>query len=369
MPMSQDYNADTGEYTPDYTLTPLTLQPVVTLAGESGNANAKLGNIYWSIISAGGNTTITHSGSGYDIDQCVEGTETAGRLRIYRNITPTEPLTLEFHAGINDAATGEVSVITQRVSLHTKVSSTIPVLKLDINRVHHYNPIRDAHVQTIHASLMLGRTECPASRRRFYWEVREGDAWVELGSSILHYFASESTDGTTLTIDRDLIGYGVRMRCAAEYVSEGGTLPLKQLGWLPPESAPSQEFNIQRVMRDLRLDENSGFGVEIGASSVRVDALISDNKGPIPNADEFYRVKWKVATLSSLGVTNPTFTEVARARMEDGRMIADIPTNAIDARFGMMTECVAEEIGPWMPWADEDGALLTDEDGAILLIK
>lgn len=50
VPDNQNYNADTGEYTPDYTLTPLILQPIVSVIDKddiitSGKVNSSLTNI------------------------------------------------------------------------------------------------------------------------------------------------------------------------------------------------------------------------------------------------------------------------------------------------------------------------------------
>ena len=58
VPGRQNYSADTGEYTPDYTLTPFVLQPVVGVLDKdgvltAGSVNHALANVSWHEVKGG----------------------------------------------------------------------------------------------------------------------------------------------------------------------------------------------------------------------------------------------------------------------------------------------------------------------------
>ena len=63
VPDKQNYNAHTGEFTPDYTLTPFILQPVVSILDKdeivtAGRVNHQLTNVRWYEIVGGKKTLI-----------------------------------------------------------------------------------------------------------------------------------------------------------------------------------------------------------------------------------------------------------------------------------------------------------------------
>lgn len=63
VPNKQNYDADTGTYTPDYTLTPLIIQPQVSCMDKdeflaAGSINHQLANVKWYEIVGGVSTLI-----------------------------------------------------------------------------------------------------------------------------------------------------------------------------------------------------------------------------------------------------------------------------------------------------------------------
>ena len=72
VPGSQNYDADNAEYTPDYTITPLVLQPRVSVIEKdgiiaAGSINHSLANIRWYEIINGTKTQILSSNTNYEI--------------------------------------------------------------------------------------------------------------------------------------------------------------------------------------------------------------------------------------------------------------------------------------------------------------
>ena len=98
VPDRQTYNADTREYEPDYALTPVVIQPCVSILDKddtlpAGSINHQLTNIRWYEIIGGVKRLIDTSDTGYEI---TTGTGEAGRIRVKKNVEPRNPLTLVF---------------------------------------------------------------------------------------------------------------------------------------------------------------------------------------------------------------------------------------------------------------------------------
>ena len=87
VPDKQNYNADADEYTPDYTVTPLILQPLVSRLDKDeivspGNINTLLANVKWYEIVGGVRTLITSENTHYEVT--ASGGQ-AGRIKVKKN--------------------------------------------------------------------------------------------------------------------------------------------------------------------------------------------------------------------------------------------------------------------------------------------
>ena len=105
VPNKQNYDADTGEYTPDYTLTPLIIQPQVSCMDKdeflaAGSINHQLANVKWYEIVGGVSTLIESTNTNYEV---IASGGQAGRIKVKKNAQPKVPITLEFHAEYSDA--------------------------------------------------------------------------------------------------------------------------------------------------------------------------------------------------------------------------------------------------------------------------
>ena len=72
VPDQQNYNADTKEFTPDYTITPVVIQPVISILDkdavlQAGRVNQSLTNIRWYEIINGTKTLIASDNASYEI--------------------------------------------------------------------------------------------------------------------------------------------------------------------------------------------------------------------------------------------------------------------------------------------------------------
>ena len=90
VPDKQNYNADTQEYTPDYSLTPLIIQPNVSIIDKdavlpSGSINHELTNIRWYENVNGTSSQIAADNPDYEIT--ASGGQ-AGRIKVKKNIEP-----------------------------------------------------------------------------------------------------------------------------------------------------------------------------------------------------------------------------------------------------------------------------------------
>ena len=110
VPDKQNYSTDTQEYTPDYTLTPLIIQPIVSVIDKdevigAGCINHALTNIRWYENINGTQTLIGTGNSNYEI---TTSGGSAGRIKVKRNAEPKVPITLVFYAEYVDSRTGQV---------------------------------------------------------------------------------------------------------------------------------------------------------------------------------------------------------------------------------------------------------------------
>lgn len=191
VPPKQNFNAATKEYTPDYSLVPLTIQPTVGVLDKdgiiaSGSVNSKLTNIRWRETIGGTTKTIETSNTAYTIT--LTGAN-AGRIQVKKNATPSNPITLEFSAEYIDPRTSQIySVLRTFLIKCDNATPAQPRVVLDAADQTLFNPLKDADDQVVTARLLLGEEEAAADTREFVWEkCRKVDGsnvgnWTAIGS-------------------------------------------------------------------------------------------------------------------------------------------------------------------------------------------
>lgn len=361
VPDRQNYNADTDEYTPDYTLTALILQPQVSRLDKDeivapGNVNSLLANVKWYEIVGGTRTLIEAANTDYEIT--ASGGQ-AGRIKVMKNAQPNIPITLEFYAEYVDSRTGQVSVIhATHIVKCGNATAYMPDLVLDAADQAIYNPLNDPDIQAVHASLRTGATECTAANRQFVWEVSRADGtFTTLGSDNSDYWASVSSDGTTCTVNRKLMGSGQIVRCRAKYDIDGnpGSVTLT-------DAAPQAIVAFVRRIPKFEFDYALPVNIPAGLLQMYPEIYIWDVNGAIANPEAVLLPIWYIGTNQASG-TPSSYAQVSHG------FSPVIPTTYLSQLYGAVVGLDVKDHGPLVPWADADGKVFKDADGKIFLIK
>ena len=363
MPDVQNYDADTDEYTPDYTITPLTIQPGISQLDKdeilsAGRVNQDLANIRWYEVSSNGTKTLIEaSNTSYEI---TASGGTAGRIKVKKNAKPQLPINLLFTAEYTDTRTNQIHTLQASFQVQCKnATSYIPQLVLDAAPQTIYDPLTDEDTQVVHASLKLGANECPTANRLFVWEkFRSDNTWTQVGTdTTLDYDVSVSSDGATCTVNRTLMGTELYLRCRAKYDKNGSPSGVT-LGNSSPERIISFIRRIPKYEYDI-----SGLPVNIpaGILSIAPEAKIWNTKGDVADPEKELLPLWYIATNKQTG--SLSYSLIAHG-------IAPIlPTDALSDLYGAVVGLDVKDVGPACAWEDSDGQLFEDSDGKLILIK
>lgn len=368
VPALQRYDAIANSYEPDYTLTPLTLQIDVAAVDANNlfdkvNARKFLTNIHWYELSAEGSRTEITIGttgstpSGYSQLYNNEGNEDAGRLQIAKNAAPGVPIMLQFEA---DLVTGDdVFHICRNFNVSCRdVTPSVRCL-FDVPDVTPYNPIHDADDMGL--QLTVWENNGPADPAHFIpvWEARRDDgSWTEYGTEITDYWLEIAADKMSATLHRSLMADGVSVRVRLKYDRYGnpGSVTLA-----PGDiSVPCCRME---CLRSFGKYDHHLFNVTNSLAAwvtqIRTEVVFKDNKGDIADPDQYFIVTMYAG---QQGKTLSASDIVGTGRIQS------IPTQKAAGK-GLKVGYTVEEIGPLKALADSDGAVLTDSDGSILLIK
>lgn len=359
VPDNQNYNADTGEYTPDYTLTPLILQPIVSAIDKddiitSGRVNRSLANIKWYENINGSKNLISTSNSSYEITQSGED---AGRIKVKRNAEPNVPITLIFNAEYLDSRTGQIFAIQGSYLIKCSNAASSVRVELDAADQTIYNPLVDTRTQTVSATVWVGDKLCDGSKYKLVWEVMDGSAWREVGTDdVMDYDMTVNDDGT-LTIDKWLMGSDASIRCRVKYSADGHPDSVSLTDASPSAIAsfvrriPKYEFDISGVP----------YNIPSGSMTIAPTATISTTNGEIENAEDELLPLWYIATNKASG--SLSYSLVANGKN------AVISTGAMSQTYGAVVGLDVVDRGYAGAWTDNaDGAVFCDADGSVLII-
>lgn len=366
VPDRQDYNSDTNDYTPDYTLSPLVLQPTVGIIDKdetltSGAVNQSLTNIAWYEIGTDGTkTAILDTNTDY---QVTRSGANAGMLKVMKNAQPKAPIKLQFECDYLDTRLNQTShFIKTHLVICDNSTQYTPMLVLDAPDHSLYNPLRDDSIYTINASLRLGTKECAVENRKFVWEIkREDGTYSEAGSdTTLDYDVMVSDDGVTCTIDKDLMGSEIVIRCRAKYSGDGNPDGVDL-----SSASPSKEVTITRRIPSYDYDiANLPTNLTAGLLYISPEANIWDSQGVIPDPETDLMPIWYAATNVSSG--SPSYSMVGIG------MNPTLSTSKVSTSLGGLYALDVVDCGPLCAMVDAtDGAVLTDgdSDDNIILFK
>lgn len=363
VPNKQNYDADTGTYTPDYTLTPLIIQPQVSCMDKdeflaAGSINHQLANVKWYEIVGGVSTLIQSTNTNYEIT--TTGGQ-AGRIKVKKNAQPRVPITLEFHAEYSDPRTGQLHTIVRTFSV-TCGNSTVfaPQLVLDAADQTIYNPLTDPDTQTVHASLRLGVNECATANRLFVWEIYRADTntWTAVGTdTTLDYDVEVAADGASCTVNRALMGTELYLRCRAKYDLGGNPSSVALT-----DASPSKIIAFIRRIPKFEHDITGvPVNIPVGILAIAPVASIWNATGAIQDPERELLPLWYIATNKASGTLS--YTQVAHG------LTPTVPTTAMSASYGAVIGLDVKDVGPLCAFEDSDGTVFEDSDGNVILIK
>lgn len=362
VPDRQTYDADNAEYTPDYTVTPVIIQPNVSRMDKdeillAGRINQYLTNIKWYEIAGSTKTQIAANNANYEI---TTSGDNAGRIKAKKNATQGLPITLQFYAEYIDSRTNQLHVVQGTHQLICDNATVyMPVLSLNAADTTIYNPLSDADTQTVTASLKLGADECPTAKRLFVWEKRNPNdlTWATVGAeTTLDYDVTVSADGVSCVVNRSLMGADLYLRCRAKYDINGS-----------PSSVTLNDASPCKVVafvRRLPKFEFDYFGVptNIPADLMAVApfAKMWNANGDLPTPERELLPLWYIATNKASG-------SLSYALVAHG-MNPTIPTAALSQIYGAVIGLDVIDRGPWASMEDADGVVFEDGSGNFILI-
>ncbi|MBQ4533102.1 MAG: hypothetical protein IJA24_07685 [Alistipes sp.] len=359
VPGQQNYNADTQEYTPDYTLTPFILQPVISILDKdevlaAGSINHALTNVRWYEIINGTKTLIASDNADYEI---TTSGGNAGRIKVKKNAEPKVPITLVFYAEYIDSRNGQVMVVQGSYLVSCSSASDVVRVELDAAAQTIFNPLSDAQAQTVTATVWVGDKICDASKYALVWEVQdENGSWYTAETdAVMDY--DITVNGNSVTINRWLMGSEMHLRCRVKYSADGNTGSVALTAASPQAEAvfvrriPKYEFDITGVP----------YNVPAGILAVAPTAIIRTTKGDITDPEKELLPLWYIATNKASG--SLSYSLVAHGKSPI------IPTTKMDNNYGAVIGLDVVDRGYAGAFTDAaDGAVFCDADGSVLII-
>lgn len=359
VPGKQNYNADTQEYTPDYTLTPFILQPIVSILDKdevlaAGRVNHALTNIRWYETANGAKTLITSDNADYEIT--TSGSD-AGRIKVKRNVEPKFPITLVFFAEYIDNRNGQVLIIQGSYLVSCGNASDTVRVELDAAEQTIFNPLSDAQTQTVTATVYLGDKICEANKYALVWEVLgDDDIWrVAETDAVMDY--DITINGNTATINRWLMGSEMHLRCRVKYSADG-----EPNGVELTEASPAAEVAFIRRIPKYEFDITGvPYNIPAGLLTMAPTAIIRTTNGEVTDAEKELLPLWYMATNRASG--SLSYSMVAHGANPI------IETTKMDDNYGAVVGLDVVDRGNAGAFTDAaDGAVFCDADGAVLII-
>ena len=299
IPNTQVFDATTGRYEPDYTLTPLTIDPAVAaingdLPLAATDARGMLANIHWYEVKPDGTLTeITKVGTastpvGYTVVNTTEGDPAAGRIQVAKNAAPGAPINLRFEADLL-IGSDHFHIIKD---IAVMCRDTTPAVKcsLDAPDIVDYNPIRDSAEFPVRLRVWENGQDAPTSHFIPVWEVRREDgSWSVYGDDITDYWMEIAADLMSAKIRLDLMGYGASVRVRLKYDRDGNpaavTLAADDL---------SMPFCRLECVRNLGGYQHRLLGVTDSLmewmTEISARVYVEDNRGEITSPERFFSI-------------------------------------------------------------------------------
>lgn len=323
VPSVQVYQADKGEFTPDYTLTPLVLFPECmavdpdVAGGGLVNANLVSTTLKWYEILNGVETEITSSNADYEVTR---SGESAGQISVKKNASPTSPITLRFYAQyIDPRQSGQTFEFCYSVVIRAIDGTDADItLFTDCPSSMNYNPVRDEYLQTINASVILDDSVVTESEKCnvFWYKMDSSGVLTELTAGGVDNPEVLSISKGAIEIDKRFIPTSVTYVVKATYSAEG--TPSET----PLDNDPIKIMTIKRLVPAYEFDYSGvPTSVPVTTKNVYPKPLVRDTSGVIADPERNFWFDWYKALAGS-----SSYAHVARSTspvipMSDGMNI------------------------------------------------
>lgn len=358
VPGRQVYQADRGEHTPDYTLTPLTLFPRCNATDPDSltkgqGINAGLTNLKWYQTLDNTRTLIETTDTGYAITQ---SGEEKGKIQVKKNVMPGHALTLDFYAEYTDSSRTGETLVFRYTFLITCVdgSEAVPVLMVDSpSGGLDWNPLRDPAGQKLTAMLLVAGEDVTDTDKCkiFFYRVLPETGALELisdgnGDNDWEVTAIEKA---ALTIDRNYIGHEQTYVVKASYDPEGNPAAT------PDDAIAYAATTIRRRIPALECDwQGVPLQVPDGTTVIRPKPIVSDTRGVLDNPWDVLRADWYKATSAAA-----TYSLAAQGEAP-----------SIPFTDGMMLKLEVADRGPYAAVTNDDGTkYIADSAGRVVMAR
>lgn len=373
-PLTQVYDSASAEYEPDRYVSPTVIRPIITANATDGSwpdphANHALANMKWYANGVDISTISSWEGK-YEIDQVGA---TRGSLIIYRNVAPSERISLHFEAVLADDRLGvNLPIVTDEIILSTidkSVDSWSADLSADKSIL--YNPFLDKlHLydyKVSHGLISASSGAEAAARdgneyeRTIPFQVYKGGVRQTSGFTVQLYRVVSTSSLTELTADDDEV---VSISTSAVVLDlrmiekDNYMLIFKVSG----SEIARVQFSVSRVYQSFTCEPSNDAPIVYGQTE-RYDEAIVNSEGKIVDCPaSIIEIVWKTDSAYATGVTHNEggTTEYQLSKTGVGQLATDdwldIYTTATQK------PCYSVAI-------DEDANILTDENGNDLIFN
>lgn len=336
VPDIQNYDPDFASFSPDYTLTPLTLKFLCSTSGSGENSgksvNASLTNMHFYEIIGGTETEITADNKNYTVT--TTGND-AGTIIVKKNGSSIANTTIRFYAEYVD--TDSSRTYKYDISHRLKCidgNSGIPQLNISAPSAYAWNPLRDTNLYTIGAKCLLGKTDVTSKCRIFFYRKLDTGELQAVGTADGVDWETQKLTATSLTIDLNLIGNSMTYMVKYSYSKDGTPADV------PNDNYGYRTFTIRRVIPKLEVDyKGVPQQVPEGTDYVRPVPVVMDTMGTITDYRGILAFYWYRAPKGSDKLT----------------LVATGENPSIPYTDGMKLQMVVDDKGPLKAVVDTDG--------------
>lgn len=371
-PVTQVYNAALDQYEPDRSVSPTILQPVVTAAASDGSwpnpyANSQLANMKW-YENGVDISTIPAWANKYSIDTVGS---TRGALTIYRNLTPTERLSLHFEAELVDNRLGVTHpIVTDEIVLSTVDKSADSYgLSIGESTSMFYNPFLDPLLlydyklaQGLRQASAADRAAAAADPNSYLRTIPitvfQGPNKLTSGYTIELYRVTNVNTITKLNAEKEVVAIAASGITLDLRVISKANYMIKAL--INGTEVARLQFSVERLFQGFSCTPTNDSAILPGQTS-RYDQVLVDSEGKAIECPE--------SIISIIWYTDSAHKTAVRHN-EGGHTIFELAKTGIgdtsnDDWLEIYTDAIQKNA---MAFAvDENGNTLVDENGNPLI--